>query len=277
MRRALFGLTALLFATGGLGCASLGNLCGSAFHQPSLTFERVEIRDLSLAGATIDLHFLLHNDNPVAVSLASLAYDFRVENHPVISGHPANGVQVRANGVSDLSFPAHVAFAQLASTVQVFLTQDVASYTASGSVGVRTPVGIVTFPLSHTGTFKVPKLPTIQVQPPKLTRLSITGAHLNVPIVVHNRNAFALPFNGLATQVTLSGAPVVAPAIAPQSALAANQSRVINLGADVNFLQSGLAVANAIRNKRVVLGLHGALTVAGLRVPIDLNKVVNLQ
>jgi LEA14-like dessication related protein len=225
----------------------------------------------------VNLHFLLKNNNPVGVKLASLAYSFAVENHPFVSGHPPTGLQIRADGVSDLSFPAHVEFRDLAATLEVFLQKNTASYTASGSVGVDTPIGVVTFPLSHSGTFDVPKIPAISIQAPTLNNISFSGAHLTLPIALNNRNSFPLPFAGMSTQVTVAGAQVVAPSIPAQSALAAHEQRVVNLGVDINFASAGLAVANALRTKRADIGLRGNINVGGLSLPVNLNQTVNFR
>jgi LEA14-like dessication related protein len=276
MRRLVYLAITLLFASGTLSCASLGNLCGG-FHKPELTFNRVELLDVSLTGITVNVHFNLKNDNPVGVKIASLAYNFEVENRPVVSGHPPNGYEVKPNATVDLAFPAHVNFQDLAATVQVFLQKDVARYSASGSLGVNTPVGVVTFPLSHSGTFDVPKAPDVQINPPTLNSVTLSSAHLTVPILVHNKNGFPLPFGGLSTQVTVGGAPALAPSIPQQSALAPRESRVVNLGVDVNFVQAGMAVANAIRSRQADVGLRGNLNVGGLNVPVDVHKVFQFR
>lgn len=277
MRRLVYVFVGILYLQGILGCSLLQTLCGS-FHQPTLTFDRLELLDVSLTGATLNLHFNLHNDNPVGLKLASLSYNFAVENHPFFSGKPANGLQVRADGVTPLAFPAHVEFKYLAATIQTFLTKDVASYTASGSIGVSTPVGVVTLPLSKSGTFTVPKIPAVSVQAPTLNNISFTGAHLTLPVQIDNgRNFFPIPLGGLSTAVTINGAPAFAPSIPGQSPLGAHEKRVVNLGVDVNFAQAGMAVANALRNRRADIGLNGNLSVGGMTVPVSFRQSFNLR
>ncbi|MBS2028620.1 MAG: LEA type 2 family protein [Deltaproteobacteria bacterium] len=257
--------------SGTLGCSLIRSFCGG-FHAPELSFNRVDLQDISLTGITVNVHFNLKNDNPVGIRIAQLAYDFRVNNHPFLAGHPPNGLTINPDTISDLSFPAHVEFRDLAATIEEFLHQDTANYTASGNIGVQTPIGVLTFPLSHSGSFPVPKLPDIQIQQPTLNNITLSSAHLTVPIALHNKNGFSIPFGGLSTQVFIGGAPAIAPTIPNQSALAPNETRVVPLGVDVNFMQAGMAVANAIRNRQANVQLRGTANIGGLQVPINLNQ-----
>jgi LEA14-like dessication related protein len=276
MRRWVYLGVVVSLAVGNTGCAWLRSLF-SHFHEPSLSFDRAELRDLNLRSATVDLHWLLRNDNPIGINLASLSYAFSVEGHPLVSGHPPNGLQIAAEGTSRLDFPAHVEFSALAPTVEVFLTKDVAHYTASGSVGINTPIGVITLPLSYSGQFPVPKLPDIQPIAPVLNSLDFNGAHLTFPLQIHNKNGFPLPFNGLSGALTLSGASVASSNVGTMNSLAPNETRVVNLGVDVNFMQAGLNVANALRNRNVAVGYRGSLNIAGFNVPINISQNFNLR
>lgn len=117
MRRLVFLIFGMLFVSGNLGC-SLLHLCGG-FKQPTLTFDRVELLDISLTGITVNIHFNLKNDNDIGIKIASLSYNFEVEGRPFVSGHPPNGLEIKANSISNLSFPAHVNFQDLAATIEV--------------------------------------------------------------------------------------------------------------------------------------------------------------
>src|SRR4051812_21272761 len=145
MRRLVYLAVLVLYSSGTLGCSLIRSFCGS-FHQPSLSFDRAEILDVSLTGVTVNLHFNLKNDNPVGVKLARLSYAFAVEGHNLAAGSPRKGLQIGADSTSNLAFPTHVEFKELAATIETFLQKDVASYTASGSIGLDTPVGIVDLP-----------------------------------------------------------------------------------------------------------------------------------
>lgn len=271
LRSPAFTALSLSLVLFGSGCAFLKNLLG-AFKQPTLSFSRAELLDVALSGATVNLHWNLKNENPVAIKLASLAYDFQVEGHPFVSGKPPNGLQVKANGNSFLSFPAHVEFKDLAQTIQVFLQKDVAAYTAKGQVGLQTPIGVVTLPMQYSGSFDVPKLPGVSPGAPSLKRLDLSGAAIAMPLVVTNKNRFGLPFNGLSGAVQLSGAKVGSTSIGAMNELGAGETRTVEVGIDVGFMQAGMAVMNAIQSRNVRIKYDGKLDVAGFAVPINFDQ-----
>jgi hypothetical protein len=54
-----------------------------------------------------------------------------------------------------------VKFADVAPVLETFLTKDKASYRAEGSIGLKTPLGVIPIPLKQEGTFPIPKLPQV--------------------------------------------------------------------------------------------------------------------
>jgi LEA14-like dessication related protein len=259
-----------------LSCSLIHSIC-SGFHTPSLSFDHLTLQDVNLTGVTVNLFFKLENDNPIGLNIASLSYNFAVEGHSLISGHPPNGLKINPNGASMLEFPATVGFQGLSASIYTFLNKSQANYTASGSIGFNTPIGLVNIPLSHSGTFDVPKLPDIQPLSPQLNAFTLTGAHLTIPLQVKNQMKYSLPFNGMATNFTIGGVPVGGTAIGQQPALGSFEARVINLGVDVNFFQAGAQVASAIQSHQINLGYQGTITLGGLAIPLNISKVVPIH
>ena len=65
--------------------------------------------------------------------------------------------------------------------------------------------------------------------------------------------------------------------IPQMAALAPNERRVVSLGIEVSFMNAGLDVAESLRNRNVNLGYHGALDVAGFKVPINIQQNLPLR
>src|SRR5688572_5335062 len=136
MRRLLL-LSLLGCAVLGTGCAALRDFFLSAFQKPTLRFKQARLADAALSGVTLDLVYSLENPNAIGLSLAEVDYALFVEGKQVVAGKPPNGLQIAANGQSDLTFPANIKFADVAPVVQTFLTQDTARYRAEGHIGVQ--------------------------------------------------------------------------------------------------------------------------------------------
>jgi LEA14-like dessication related protein len=253
------------------GCAALQALLAGAFRQPSFTFKSVSLGEISLTGVTLNLTYTLANPNPVGLSLAEVDYALFVEGHQVVAGKPPKGLTIPAQGQVDLLFPASVKFAELAPVLQTFLEKDYAQYRAEGHLGVQTPVGVISFPLAHQDQFEVPKFPAVQLGSPRVTQLSFTGAILEIPLTVTNRNSFQLPVSGLSGALSIAGAVVGQVDTGDLGAMEGRAARQINLPVTVNF-GSALAVANAIRVGSGDIGFNGQLRSGAASLPLSFHQ-----
>lgn len=252
-------------------CALLSSFLGSSFKKPTLTFVRAELKEVSLEAATLDLVFDVENQNDVELDLAKVSYKLEIEAKELVSGTPPNGVKIPARGKGPLTFPAHVKFADLAASLEAALTKEESAYRASGIVGVNSPIGIVELPLSAEGKFKNPRLPKFALDAPKVSGVGLTGARLTVPVRIENPNAFPLPVGGLSGTITLAGA-TIGTATGGGSTVAAGQATAIDLGVDVSFLSAGAAVAKTIADGAGEVKVEGALSIAGLSLPVQLSQ-----
>ncbi len=272
MRNKLYPLLALLLVTAP-GCAFLRSLLG-AFKKPTFNFKTANLANASLEGAGVNLVYTLDNPNPIGISLAEISYLFQVEGKQVVAGQPPNGLQVGASKKSDLTFPANIKFRDIVPVVETFLTKDQAAYQASGHIGVKTPIGLLKFPLSKSGSFEVPKLPQVAFGTPKINNLSLTGATIQVPLKLTNRNTYSLPINNVSGGLSIAGAQVSTVTTGNLGDMAGKATRELNLPININFA-SALQAANALRSGRGTLALTGAIQSAGISVPFSYSQNVN--
>ena len=275
MKRAAFtfALAALALLP---GCAFLQNLFNQAFQKPTLTFKAVNLRDVSFGGATLDVIYTLRNPNPIGLSLAEVDYALSIEGHGVVSGRPPNGLTLARNGSADLTFPATVRFQDLAPVLETFLNKDTAHYRAQGHVGLRTPLGVLRFPISKEGQFEVPKIPALQLQSPRVTGLSFHGATLELPVAVTNRNSYALPIGGISGALQVAGHPVGSLNLGSLGTLSGRQSRTLTIPVSLQFAEAAQAMA-ALRGSSTTLGFQGQVSSGGHSLPVHLTQVVSLR
>src|SRR4029077_7933445 len=120
---------------------------------------------------------------------------------------------------------------------------DQIRYKASGELGF----GPVTMPLQHEGTFAAPKMPKFDVGSPKVPSLTLTGARVALPIQIQNLNAFPLPLGGILGTVDIAGARVGRIALSEAPPVPSQGQTTVDVPLNVSFLQTGTAVAEAIR------------------------------
>ncbi len=273
MRRLLpLAACAVALTLSASSCATLRDLFRSAFQKPELRFKTVNIRDVSLTGAGINTVWTLENPNPMGLSLAEIDYAFFVEGKQVVAGKPRNGLQIPASGKTELVFPADIKFQDLAPTLGVFLNQDTAKYRAEGHIGVKTPIGVLKFPIRKEGTFEVPKVPTLQFEPPRISQLTFSGATLEIPLKLTNRNSFPLPIGGVTGQLMIGGANVGNISTGSLGMIQGKGSHTVTVPVTVNFA-SALQAANAIRQGRGQIALTGQLQSGKASLPISLSEM----
>ncbi len=276
MKRPLLALLALGLLTLS-GCAALKNLAKQAFQQPRFTFKTARLAEASLSDATVNLVYEVDNPNSFGLSLASVDYAFFVEGRQVVAGTPRNGLALKANGKSELVFPANVKFADIVPVVQTFLTKDAARFKAQGTLGVKTPIGVIRFPLEKEGTFDVPKIPSIKIESPRITNISLSGATVEFPLSVTNRNGFPLPVGGLVGALKVAGADVGTLSTGNLGMLDASGSKQLTLPLRIDFLRAAQAASALRSGGNAQVRFDGKLTSDAQTVPVDFNQLLNFK
>lgn len=273
-KRAFLVLFALSLTTLA-GCATLQSLLNGAFKKPTLKFKTARLSEASLSDATVDLVYELDNPNGLGLKVASVDYAFFVEGKQLVAGKPREGVNLKANGKSQLVFPANVKFADIAPVVTTFLDKDVAAFKAQGSLGIQTPLGVLRFPLEKEGTFPVPKIPQVQFQAPRITNVTLSGATVEFPLAITNRNAFPLPVAGITGALKVAGASVGNLSTGNLGMLDGSGTKQVTLPLTINFASAASAAMALRSGGNAQVSLTGNLTSDAQSVPLNLNQLLN--
>jgi LEA14-like dessication related protein len=270
-------LSVLLLALVIGSCAWLGQVASGGFQKPSLAYKSVSLSDVSLSGATVDVVTTVTNPNAVDLSVAEVDYRLSVDGHPVASGTPPAGLQIPARGSADLTLPATVRFAELGQALSAFLTQDSAKYKAEGTVGLNTPVGIVRVPVSHEGTFPVPKMPAISLGVPRITHAALDQATVELPLVLTNRSPYSLPIQGITAGVSLAGAQVGDVSATGLGTLDPHGTRTVSLPLTIRLASAVEAGSAILRGGTVPIAVDGALQSGPAAAPFSLRTTAQFR
>src|SRR5574338_1612750 len=125
------------------GCAAVNQIAASAFEKPRLTFRAATLQSLDLEAATLGFEFDLENPNGFGLSVARLGYGVEVERTRIATGDLPGGLQIPSAGKAPVTFPVRVRYRDVPGIVSLLTSRrDALGYRLSGSVGVRTPVGV---------------------------------------------------------------------------------------------------------------------------------------
>ena len=247
--------------------------CDQLFTKPTVTVQRVDITSLSFQGIGANIVFRIENHNAIGIDLAKLVYQLTVDNHPFVQGAANNPLHVPAAGVGQLTLPVSFKFIELAEALASIFTKLQVPFTITTQLGFGTPLGVLTVPLSHSGTMPVPQLPALSIGDAAVGGINLSGASLSVTIDVHNRNSFALPVGALAYGLTINGAPIVSASTAPTQ-LAAGATLPLTISARLDFLRVGMGVVRAIQSRSATVALDGNFDLLGYSMPVHLAHAI---
>jgi len=270
-KRALAAVLLALLA----GCAGIENLAKSAFREPRLAFRSAALEALDLEGATIGFTWDLENPNPIGVDVARAGWQIEVEGTRVAAGDLPSGLSVPANGKAPVTFPVRVRFRDVPGIVSLLGSgrRDL-GYRLSGSIGVRTPLGVLDLPMSHADRVKVPALPRFALDGLHVRSVSLSAVAVGVRLRVENPNAFPLPGGQIDYALALAGTPVARAEGASVAAVPGAGSAVVEIPVKIDVASAGRVAADLARGGDVQVELTGKAQVAGLPVPLDVRGLV---
>jgi LEA14-like dessication related protein len=184
----------LAFALMLTGCAELEKYTEVIKPTAKLTDSRLANIDFEKADLVFDL--AVENPNPVAINLAGLNYDLKIENHSLLSGVTARGVEIKPASTSTVQVPVSLEFDDLKKLPGEIWKQDRLGYQLDTEFVVDLPViGNYAIPVSKQGELPVPKLPVIKLKDLQVKQLSLTAADVVARVEVENPNDFELGFS----------------------------------------------------------------------------------
>ena len=108
-----------------------------------------------------------------------------------------------------------------------------------------TPVGVVRLPLSHQGTFELPDMPGIALGTPRLTKVGIDQATVELPLTLTAKGSYPVPLQALQAAVSVDGTRVGEVSAKDLGTLEPGTSRAVSLPLTIPF-SGALQAAQAI-------------------------------
>ena len=266
----------VLLAVGASACSWL-QMAAGGFKKPDVAYKSASLTDVSLSGATLNVVTRVDNPNPVSLALAEVDYRLSIDGHPVATGKPPDGLEIQANGATDVTLPASFKFTDLGQAVATVLQKGSAGYKAEGTVGVKTPIGLVTVPLSHEGTFTLPAMPGIALGTPRLTSVAIDHATVELPVTLTGKGSLPVPLQALEAAVTIGGARIGEVSARDLGTLEPGASRSVTLPLTVPFSGAVEAAQAMLKGGTVPIALDGQLQSGPAPVPFQLKTTASFH
>lgn len=266
----------LVLAIGTSACSWV-QMAEGGFKKPDVAYKSASLTDVSLSGATLNVVTRVDNPNPVGLALADVDYRLSIDGHPVAAGKPPEGLEIPANGNAEVTLPASFKFADLGQAVATVLSRGSAGYKAEGTLGLKTPVGVVHVPLSHEGTFTLPAMPGIALGTPRITSVAIDHATVELPVTLTGKGSLPVPLQALEAAVTIGGARIGEVSAKDLGTLEPGASRSVTLPLSVPFAGALDAAQAMLKGGSVPIALDGQLQSGPAPVPFQLKTTANFR
>lgn len=218
----------------GLGaCTTLQQLV----KKPTLEFQGLNMKDMSLFEGTLVFHYSVSNPNPIGIPLDQIAYQVKIDGKNLINGDLDKKINIPGNGKSNIEIPVHIRYLDFFGSIVDFVHKDVIEYDLSGSIG---KFGMK-IPFQRKGTFPVPELPQISLNRIDIDSISLMGASLVFVLDMVNKNDFPVALDGLDYSIKLGNSKLAIGEARSVNSLKEKGTSTLELPIHLNFLKLGQA------------------------------------
>jgi len=245
-------------------------------HIANINFDKVDL--------VFDLE--VENKNPIALDLAGLDYDFKVENQSLVSGVTAKAIKLKANGTSPVQLPVTLKFDDLKKLPGEIWDKDRLAYDLQTTFNIILPViGNYAIPVAKQGELPVPKVPDIKIKDVKIKKLNFTSADIVAQVEVNNPNDFSMALKSFNYNLNINQKNWGQGEITQSSEIPKKGKGVIEIPLKLDLFSIGSAAVALLQNKSPVeYQLTGNATVdtglellKGYDLPIDIKGTTSLK
>jgi LEA14-like dessication related protein len=217
-------------------------------QRPTVSVTDQRLTRLDFERANLAFGIQVDNPNPVALSLAGLDYDLKLDGHSFASGQQTKQMQLAAAGASRFELPLSLAFKEIYQGLANLKDKDEVPYELTTGLMIDVPLlGKLRYPVTVQGVLPLPRLPEISVKSLTMERLSFSGATLNLNLEVNNPNAFGLALNNLNYDFVVNGKRWLNGSRPNLGTVIQNQKNLITLPISLNFMEMGSSLYGLLK------------------------------
>jgi len=266
------------------GCAELAKHAETI--KPTAKLAGAHITNINFDQLDLVFDLEVDNKNPVALDLAGLDYDFKVENQSLVSGVTAKAIKLKANAISPVQLPVTLKFDDLKKLPGEIWQKDRLAYELSTTFNVVLPIiGNYAIPVEKQGELPVPKVPDIKIKDVKIKKLNFTSADVVAQVEVNNPNAFSLALKSFNYNLNVNQKNWGQGKITQSSEIPGKGKGVIDIPLKLDLFSIGSAAVALLQSKSPVeYQLTGNATIdtglellKGYDLPLDIKGTTALQ
>lgn len=220
-------------------------------YLPKVQFKTMEVKDIDWERADTDFVFTVSNPNPVAIELSSFSWDLSFEGKDALDGTSTDGLSLPASGSTQVKIPVGLVYTDLYDLVQATKGEDEIDFALSGHFGFDTPAGEVKVPFTERGDFPAPRKPGVKLGEIRVGKVNLlqNSATVELDLKVTNEHASALSFSKFNYDLAFGGRDVASGRVADLGSAAGGKTSTLTLPVDVNLVNAGTVVIEALTGK----------------------------
>lgn len=217
-------------------------------QRPTVSVTDQRLTRLDFERASLAFGIQVDNPNPVALSLAGLDYDLKLDGHSFASGQQTKQMQLAAAGASRFELPLSLAFKEIYQGLANLKDKDEIPYELTTGLMIDVPLlGKLRYPVTVQGVLPLPRLPEISVKSLTMEKLSFSEATLNLNLEVDNPNAFGLALTNLNYDFVVNGKRWLNGSRPNLGTVKQNQKNLITLPISLNFMEMGSSLYGLLK------------------------------
>ncbi|OQY28416.1 MAG: hypothetical protein B6244_07390 [Candidatus Cloacimonetes bacterium 4572_55] len=258
-------------------CATVKDM----FQEPKVDFDSMSITGVTLKNTDMEFTFNIFNPNALGVTFSDYEYHLEINDHSFLSGSQPQGIEVPAKGTNQFKIPATVNYSDLASSVQSLVGKSEAPYRLHGSAAVKTPIGAINVPFSHSGTLPLLKKPNVRLASLKIDEISLLNASLLFDIEVENPNILELDIVNFNHNFSISGNSVAESVPSGPMKIRKKGTSTLSIPIQIDFLKLGTTLRSVLNGGSTDYQLGGNIEIklpgGNLSMPYDHSGSIDLQ
>lgn len=227
-------------------------------QKPKLHLQKVDVKDVNFAGATLEALLDVENRIPVGITIGKVSWAVSIEGSHLVGGDLAQGVTIPASAHAPVTIPFQVKFEDLWRISQKYKDQDTAPYRLEGTMDLDTPIGPIQLPFHYDGTVPVLKIPEVDLARVQVRGVNFSGADVRFGFRVRNPNNLALNVQSLDYGLTLAGSKIANGRMPAMLDLPAKGNAAFDADVHVSFLEAATAAQSLASRSTADYAIRGS-------------------
>jgi LEA14-like dessication related protein len=214
---------------------------------PTVTFNRLDLTAIDFEHIDVNFVFDVDNPNPIGIPLSRFDYSLGFEGVEVLSGDDPNGLELVADGSSELALPVGIDFANIFEAAQATRGLDYIGFGLSGGFGFDTDLGPVDISYDEDGSFPALRTPRFDLGQLNIQSADESRVQFGLDVDVDNDHGSAIDFSNLDFRMKFAGVHVGDGAMDDMGEVPGATSRTLTIPFGIDY-EDAIDAINAVAN-----------------------------